>query len=79
MLIVTELKAVCNYGGLKVRYSVVNEVYRGFDESFRNVKKHVAGESELAIKGWRGSALGNCNRLSIILKSGRLGLGVPEL
>jgi hypothetical protein len=79
LLIVPELKAVWNYGGLKVRYSVVNEVYRGFDESFCILERHVAGQSELAIKGWRGLALGNCNRLSIILKSGGLGLGVPEL
>jgi hypothetical protein len=79
LLIVPELKAVRNYGGLKVRYSDVNEVYRGFEESFRILERHVAGESELAIKGWRGSALGNCNRLNIILKSGGLGLRGPEL
>ena len=57
------MKAVWNYGGLKVRYSSLNEVYRVFDESFANVERHVAEDSELAIKGWRGSALGNSNRL----------------
>ena len=48
------------------------------NESLRNVKRHVAGDSALAIKKWRGSALGNCNRLAIILESGGVGSGGPE-